>query len=685
MLLFKVFNMILMAITWTNVEVEVPVYNDISEYIIIPQATLKEDGVIIEDADMYYVYNGVNNTYYNDINTNYLGLVRHTIKVVFPNYHIESKQEIVFKIVDKVKPVINHVPEFTILVNQQIPDLSVGLEYSDNYNPVQDLTVNILGTETIDNTRVGIYQFFYQVIDKSMNATLIASYIKVIDTSPPVIEKTKELKLEVGQYFDVFYFYKITDNHDTYLDVVVDDDLVNYSKPGSYPIKITATDSSGNATVRQDSLLIMHTEKPILKLYQTTIDLDVGTTNLMNILKDNIKEVSDKVDKLSKDDVNINHIINKDKLGIYDVSYIVTNSSGTTTEVFGKVNVVDQIKPTIEVIKPIEIPYGAVSFIFFEYFKISDNYDLYDDLTITVNQKINFKVLGAYPITVEVVDKSKNKAILEEIAYVFDNEKPVFLLDVDTIELEVFSTYDFTKISVKDNYDDNPKIYPKSYQFNEIGTFTTNLQLEDSSGNTNYKELTFIILDLENPIINLSTKEVKLPLNSDKLNPSDYLVEVFDNYDSLTLKDVVVIDNVNYEKLGRYEIVYYLGDHSMNETIEKINVIIDDTKAPFIKTNNITIKKGTKFNLFDDVTVIEEGEYELNSYPSSINTNEIGTYHITYLAVDKRGNIGRTERVITITDNSQSYKVPIYIAINFVVIGSISVGVYVFLNKKRNI
>ena len=685
MLLFKVFNMILMAITWTNVEVEVPVYDNINEYITIPQATLKQDGIIIEDEDMYYVYNGVDNTYYNDINTNYIGLVNHTIKVVFPNYYIESKQDVVFKIVDKVKPVINNVPEFTILVKQQIPDLSVGLEYSDNYDPVQDLTVNILGTETINNARVGVYQFFYQVIDKSMNATLIASYIKVIDTSPPVIEKIKELKLEMSQSFDVFYFYKITDNHDSYLDIIVDDQLVNYSTPGSYPIKITATDSSGNATTRQDSLLIVHSEKPILKLYQTTIDFDVGNTNLISVLKDNIKEVSDKVDKLTKDDVIIDQIINKDKLGIYDVSYIITNSSGITTELLGKVNVVDQIKPTIEVIKPIEIPYGAVSFIFFEYFKISDNYDLYDNLTVTVNQKINFKVLGSYPITVEVVDKSKNKAILEEVAYVVDNEKPIFLLDFETIELEVFSTYDFTKISVKDNYDERPNIYPKKHQFNEVGTFKINLQLEDSSGNINNKELTFVVLDFENPIINLSTKEVKLPLNSDKLNPSDYLVEVFDNYDSLTLKDVVIIDNVNYETLGRYEIIYYVSDHSMNETIEKINVIIDDIKAPFIKTSNITIKKGANFNLFDDVTVIEEGEYTLKSYPNSINTNEIGTYHITYLAIDKRGNINRTERIITISDNSQNYKVPIYIAINFVVIGSISIAIYVFLNKKRNI
>ena len=89
MFIFKFINLLLMSISWTNVEVEVPVYEDIANYITIPYATLFEDGEEIIDEDMYYVYNGVDNTYYSDLNTNYLGIIRHSIKVVFPNYYRE--------------------------------------------------------------------------------------------------------------------------------------------------------------------------------------------------------------------------------------------------------------------------------------------------------------------------------------------------------------------------------------------------------------------------------------------------------------------------------------------------------------------------------------------------------------------------------------------------------------------
>ncbi|MGI6771737.1 MAG: hypothetical protein ACOX5Y_04955 [Acholeplasmataceae bacterium] len=44
MQIFKIFQMLLMVVTWTNVEVEVPVYSSISEYITIPQAELSSNG-----------------------------------------------------------------------------------------------------------------------------------------------------------------------------------------------------------------------------------------------------------------------------------------------------------------------------------------------------------------------------------------------------------------------------------------------------------------------------------------------------------------------------------------------------------------------------------------------------------------------------------------------------------------
>lgn len=685
MFIFKFINLLLMSISWTNVEVEVPVYEDIANYITIPYATLFEDGEEIIDEDMYYVYNGVDNTYYSDLNTNYLGIIRHSIKVVFPNYYRESKQQVVFKIVDKTNPVVTFIPEFTILVGQQIPDLKIGLKYYDNYDPIENITVNIQGIETINNKRVGLYPFFYQVVDQSMNSTLVSSTVKVIDTTAPIIEKLKEIKLEIGQSFDVYTFYKITDNHDTYLEIVVDDSNVDYQKQGSYNIKITATDSSGNAAIRQDTLVITYSGKPILTVYQTNLEIEVMSSNWLEVLKENIKEVSDLVDDLTKDDVFFDHNLDIKKLGTYNVSYKVKNFNNQSTEVVIKVIVLDKTKPTIEIIKPLEIPVGTKSFIYYDYIKISDNFDDTSDLNISINQKINLNELGSYPVIIEVVDQSKNKERKEITAQVIDNIAPEFLFEFSEVELDVYQTYDFTLLQVRDNYDKSPEIFPKSKYFNEVGHFDITLTLEDSSGNITSKLLTFIIKDSESPVINLSTSEIKLPLNSLKLDPKDYLLEVYDNYDNLTAEDVLIIDQMNYQEIGKYNLLYYLTDLSGNEVAESITIIIDDTKAPIIKVENITINKGDNINLLLGVEVIEDSNYELRSYPYSINTNEIGTYHITYIAVDSRGNIAKATRQITIIDKSSNYRVPIYIGINFIVTGGITLGLYVYLSKKRRI
>ena len=83
MYIFKIFQMLLMAVTWTNIEVDVPVYSSIDEYITIPEATLTENGNIVIDENMYYVYDGVDNNFRSDIETNYLGRIRYMIKAVF--------------------------------------------------------------------------------------------------------------------------------------------------------------------------------------------------------------------------------------------------------------------------------------------------------------------------------------------------------------------------------------------------------------------------------------------------------------------------------------------------------------------------------------------------------------------------------------------------------------------------
>lgn len=684
MYIFKIFQMLLMAVTWTNIEVDVPVYSSIDEYITIPEATLTENGNIVIDENMYYVYDGVDNNFRSDIETNYLGRIRYMIKAVFPTYHIESKQEIIFNVIDIDNPTILTVPTFTILLGEKIPDVKIGLDYKDNFYQKNELIVNVLSLDTANNKKVGRYPITYQVIDPSNNIETATSYIEVVDRIPPNIEKLKEVIVELGEEFNIRNFYKFTDDSGEYIDVILDDTNINYNKVGMYQFNIVAKDKSGNVTQHFDLLKIIYTKSPELVLFSNVLDIDVNDLDYETILKENIKHVSDKVDVLSIDNVFITHLININKLGKYQVEYKVKNSFNKEKTTIINVNILDRTKPNIEVLSDLIIPYGITNFIPQNHFKITDNYDEYSDLNISYNYKIDFKTLGDYSIRIEASDTSKNKAVFEGIIKVSDLEPPVFLVSEDVIEVKVFTIYNFSNILVTDNYDKNPTLNINSYEFRIIGQKEITLIASDSSGNQSKKVLVFNVVDDEAPIIILKTNEIKLSMGSKRINYIDYIEEVYDNYDFLEISDVKIIDTINYNELGIYELIYYLTDQSGNEECKIIEVKIDDTTKPIISLKDEVIPYKSKYNILSGVLITDnDPDLKIYVYPNYIDTSKLGVHQITYVAIDSRGNIQTKTRLIEVKDKNINIKTYLYIGINLVVTSCITGFSYLYFEKKK--
>lgn len=686
--LIKLLHLMLMSlsISWTNIEVEVPVYANITEYIEVPEARLIVNGVIVEDPDMYYVINGVDNNYLRDVNTNYLGIIRYSIKAVFPNYYTESKQEIVFNVVDKIKPEVVYVPSFKISIGQTIPDLTVGLEFRDNFDPVEDISVKIVGKDTINNKKIGKYPFMYQLIDKSGNVLHVSSVVEVVDVIPPEINKIKDLVIELGDSLIINNFYKITDDHDNFVEVNIDISGVDFLQIGQYPIIIIASDQSGNETIKHDLLKIVYSGSPLLELHLNSLAIEVNSGNLEFKLLENIKKVEDKIDHLNVNDVIITHYASIDTLGTYDVKYEITNSINKTTIKNIKLTINDTTRPVVETINPLEIAVNSNNIIYSQYFSITDNYDDYSDLSISYSEKIDLKKIGSYPIKIEVTDKSKNKLVWEGVFIVVDNEKPTFSNQIlEPIEIEVFNSFDFHTLKPVDNYDPNPVITPTEYYFKEIGRFEITVEIKDNSNNITEETIAFIVVDNETPQIFLTVNEIKMGLESDKLNPIEYIYEVYDNYDYLKITDVVIYDEIQYDQIGIYQIHYYLSDSSNNETVESITVFIDDTEKPIINTKNISIKKGDlNFTLLDGVDYYDNDDnLDLVIYDSGFDVNVAGSYRITYIVTDRRGNSAKTERIITVVDNDSTMRIALMIGGSFLVIGAITVGIYIYFGKKR--
>ena len=192
------------------------------------------------------------------------------------------------------------------------------------------------------------------------------------------------------------------------------------------------------------------------------------------------------------------------------------------------------------------------------------------------------------------------------------------------------------------------------------------------------------MVDNEAPTLILSTNEIKFSIGQEKLDPLNYLVEIFDNYDQLTTSDVQIIDEVNYNALGKYKIIYFVKDNSNNETVKFIEVTIDDTSKPEIITENIQIKYNSLFDIWDGVIVNDNSDnLSLISNPSSIDTSKIGTYIVTYTAIDPRGNITKTKRQIEVINEKGNLMIGIYIGLNFLITGSITTFAYLYFVKKK--
>lgn len=76
--------------------------------------------------------------------------------------------------------------------------------------------------------------------------TKTAQFTLVLDQTPPTIHGVKDILAYIGNGVSYKSGITVTDNCDTYVELVVDSSAVDLTKEGSYPIRYTATDAAGN-------------------------------------------------------------------------------------------------------------------------------------------------------------------------------------------------------------------------------------------------------------------------------------------------------------------------------------------------------------------------------------------------------------------------------------------------------
>lgn len=224
-----------------------------------------------------------------------------------------------------------------------------------------------------------------------------------------------------------------------------------------------------------------------------------------------------------------------------------------------------------------------------------------------------------------------------------DSTPPVITITgSSTINAIEGSTYNDQGATATDNFDGTVVVTPVStVNTAVVGTYTVTYTATDNAGNTSTEIRTVnVIPDTVAPVITLNgSSSLDIIKNS---SYTDAGATAVDNLDGVVA--VTSSGSVDTSVLGSYTITYSAVDAAGNTSTpmtRTVNVIVDAV-APVIAitgASTITLFKGQTYvdagatatdNVDASVSVVVAG---------SVDTNTVGSYTITYSAVDSSGNL----------------------------------------------
>ena len=175
-----------------------------------------------------------------------------------------------------------------------------------------------------------------------------------------------------------------------------------------------------------------------------------------------------------------------------------------------------------------------------------------------------------------------------------------------------------------------------------LGSYTVTYTATDASGNTATAIRVVNIVDTEPPAITI------IGDNPVTVEPGTVYTDAGATSDGP--ENVTVINNVNTNILGTYQIIYSATDASGNTgtAIRVVNVI--DDVPPVITIIGDNPLQIIKDSTYTDAGATSDGN-EVISVNSTVDTSAEGTYTVTYSATDAAGNTGTATRTVEVIGN----------------------------------
>lgn len=205
---------------------------------------------------------------YDDSNIDYTTIGKYELLYMVSDFsgNLESKKVDVYVVDDTSNPYFINFPDIILTTINAPFDLKEGIKAFDDV--CGDLTDLIDYSTNIDITKFGEYTVTFNVADLNNNETSKSVQVIVGDYINPTIIGESSFDIKKGADFNIYDFLTITDNYDDDLTIETKLNGLNLNKTGSYLIEVSATDNSGNVTIKK---IMVDVGESNNKIYQNPV------------------------------------------------------------------------------------------------------------------------------------------------------------------------------------------------------------------------------------------------------------------------------------------------------------------------------------------------------------------------------------------------------------------------------
>lgn len=550
-------------------------------------------------------------------------------------------------------------------------DLPEPFLYDENGNLVNspyyiEKGVNRTSLSVVNSRHVKEFNIDYRVTYYLLNITKDQTItFSIKDNIAPVFLKLPEIRVPVKT--------KLLTEKELLSNVIVDDNYyetdklvisvsdllsVNINKVGIYKIKFEVFDPSNNLTTVVVDYEIFNNSPPEIN-YTDPIILNYGDEfNVYSFFK--FIDNNDPNLLITFDISNVDF----NKLGTYQLTVSAENNGNLKTTISTFITITDKEKPVLIIdnnINVFNVYEFDNSFLVNLITKVSDNYDKLTYKDVVIHSQVNPDILSKYKVIYELTDSSFNTVSKEITIEIKDLEKPK-IEQIKELEIDVFSDNVYWKnyFNFYDNYDDENdleiKFNDKNINLLKLNTYILEIEITDLSKNKTKNTFSVKVIDKEKPEVTQVNEIIITDFREKNITDYKNYFTIKDNYDDYSNVKIELLNNIDYQKTGEYEVSFIFSDSSNNKNNIETSVYILDILAPTI---NFSEKK-IKIYLYDE----EINPYGLiNSYSDNyskeeniilnINNNiqydKIGSYYIEYILKDESLNETK-EYVIVIVD-----------------------------------